>query len=106
MPVPDVTGLQLAILTIVGARHTAGRTIRERLRSEFGKSLSGPAFYQLMARLEDSKFVEGWYVSKEIGGQPVRERTYKILGAGVRARESAREFYGQCFGGQGQVARA
>ena len=53
----------------------------------------GPAFYQMMSRLEDSKLVKGWYESKEIDGKKVRERTYEITGHGVTCWNATRDFY-------------
>lgn len=93
MPLPPLTHLQFAVLSIVGAREVAGRVIRKRLAEDQRIRISGPAFYQAMARMEDAKFVEGKYVQRTIGGQLVKERTYTILGAGVKAVEAAREFY-------------
>ena len=65
------------------AGETAGYELRSKLAEE-GDRKSGPAFYQLMTRLEEARFVKGRYVNKEIEGQIVRERRYKITAGGHR----------------------
>lgn len=92
MPIPDLTHLQFAVLDALGAREKAGRELREALKAR-GIRKTGPAFYQLMARLEEAKFVKGWYEQKAVEGEVVRERRYKILGAGLTAWQEVRDFY-------------
>jgi hypothetical protein len=60
---------------------------------EKGISKSGPAFYQLMGRLEEVKFVKGWYEQQIIDGQIIKERHYQILGNGLRSLNSVKVFY-------------
>ncbi len=88
MKLPNVSILQLVVLTELLSGECAGYNLRLRLERE-GVRKSGPAFYQLMARLEESKWVEGWYQNKDIDGQVVRERRYRITGGG---RPAVREF--------------
>ncbi|MFH2002322.1 MAG: hypothetical protein ABIK28_21805 [Planctomycetota bacterium] len=90
---PKLTHKQFLILDLMGSE-MAGKGLREKLRKE-GEKMSLPAFYQLMSRMEDAKWVKGWYVQKEIDGQIVRERRYKPLGLGERIRMSTLEFYRQ-----------
>jgi DNA-binding PadR family transcriptional regulator len=92
MNVPRLTHLQFLVVGIVRGRTVPGREVRDRLKS-FGVRKSGPAFYQLMARLEDSGLVEGGYHQEIVEGQIIRERRYVITGAGGRAWEASRDFY-------------
>jgi DNA-binding PadR family transcriptional regulator len=92
MSLPELTHLQFLILAILLDGELAGRALRERLAEE-GIAKNGPAFYQLMARLEDGKWVEGWYDQKVTEGQVARERRYKVTASGAAACEQAWEFY-------------
>jgi DNA-binding PadR family transcriptional regulator len=89
---PDLTHLQFLILAVLMDGEQPGKFIREKLADE-GERKSGPAFYQIMARLEDGNFVEGWYTQKVVEGQIIKERWYKITGEGVAAWEAVRDFY-------------
>ena len=89
---PPLSGLQFLVLQAIGARERCGKDVREEL-ARHGPRKSLPSFYQLMARLEDSGFVAGSYRSTEIDGQVVKERWYKVTGAGHRANERTRDFY-------------
>jgi len=93
MPLPRLTHLQYLVVSEVARGDAPGRAIRERLR-EAGVRQSGPAFYQLMAGLEDGGFVSGWYEQQIVDGQIIRERHYKALAAGLRAVDESRRFYG------------
>lgn len=93
MPVPSLTHLQFAVLDALGAEERPGREIRERL-TERGVAKTGPAFYRLMARLEDAGFLTGEYHQKTVLGQHLRERRYRIAGDGEAALNEARAFYG------------
>ncbi|MBM3471636.1 MAG: hypothetical protein FJX75_00005 [Armatimonadetes bacterium] len=92
MPLPDITHLQFAVLSALGASEMSGRALRAEL-AKHGVKKSAPAFYQLMARLEEQKLVKGWYVPIEVDGHRIRERRYKLLAAGARAVAEARAFY-------------
>ncbi len=74
------------------SRDLPGREIRSHL-SEFGVRKSGPAFYQLMSRLEDAGLVTGSYHQEIIDGQIIRERHYRITAEGTRAWDGSRDFY-------------
>jgi DNA-binding PadR family transcriptional regulator len=82
MSQPTITYLQFLVLCELASGTITGHELRRRLDAE-GVSKSGPAFYQLMSRLEDAKLVEGRYRNTTIERQVVRERLYEISGAGV-----------------------
>jgi DNA-binding PadR family transcriptional regulator len=92
MPLPEITHLQFLVLAILTDGELAGREVRDRL-AEAGERKSGPAFYQFMARLEAAGFVEGWYDQKVVDGQIIKERRYRVTGAGSKAFEDTRDFY-------------
>lgn len=92
MVVPKLSNLQFLVLGTLRAGALTGRKIRDRL-ADFGFRKSGPAFYQLMSRLEESGFVEGWYTKEIVRGQIIRERNYRIQGAGAAAWEANRDFH-------------
>jgi DNA-binding PadR family transcriptional regulator len=90
--VPSITALQFAVLGVLTNGEISGQELRDEL-SKRGISKSGPAFYQIMARLEDAKFVEGCYVQTVIDGQPIKERRYKLTAKGNATWERAYDFY-------------
>ena len=93
MALPRLTHLQYLVVSELARQSAPGRAVRERLR-QAGVRQSGPAFYQLMAGLEDGGFVSGWYEQQIVDGQIIRERHYKVLAAGLRALDDSRRFYG------------
>jgi DNA-binding PadR family transcriptional regulator len=98
MRLPTLTHLQFLILDSLLGGERSGQEVRDALAAvKFHKS--GPAFYQLMARLEDAKFVAGRYKQKTIDGQPIKERRYKLLAGGRRAHDETRDFYLERLGG-------
>ena len=92
MGVPGLSHLQFLVIGVIRGRAVPGREIRERLR-DFGVRKSGPAFYQLMARLEDAELVEGSYHQEIVEGQIIRERHYRVTALGSRSWEESRAFY-------------
>jgi DNA-binding PadR family transcriptional regulator len=92
MPLPDITHLQFLLLTALLDGERPGRELRTLLESE-GHKKSGPAFYQLMARMEDAKLVKGRYEQKVVEGQIIKERVYTVTGAGTAAVADVQEFY-------------
>ena len=92
MSLPELTHLQFLILEVVADGQVSGRNLREKL-AERGVTKTGPAFYQLMSRMEDADYVKGWYEEKIIDGQRIKERFYEVKGAGLRAVEATRDFY-------------
>ncbi len=69
-----------------------GRQLRQRL-ADYAVRKSGPAFYQLMSRMEDAGVVKGWYQQEIVEGQIIRERHYKITAPGKTAWRRSSEFY-------------
>src|SRR6266404_4903821 len=95
---PTITHLQFLILDALADGERSGQEVRDALKTARVRK-SGPAFYQLMARLEDAKFVSGRYEQKTIDGQPIKQRRYKLLAGGLRALAETREFYLERLGG-------
>ena len=89
---PELSHLQFAVLEVLGAAQMSGKDLRTGL-GELGINKSGPAFYQMMARLEDAKCVEGSYSQEIIEGQIIKERRYRITGNGIRALNQTKSFY-------------
>ena len=89
---PPLSHLQYAVLRVLGTAQMSGKDLRMGLKED-GIKKSGPAFYQMMARLEEAKFAEGWYSQEIIDGQIIKERQYKITGEGSRAFKKNKEFY-------------
>ncbi len=81
---PELSHLQFAILDVLGTATMKGKELRAQL-TERGIRKSGPTFYRLMARLEESKFVSAETTQEIIEGQIIKERQYKITGLGERA---------------------
>jgi hypothetical protein len=90
--IPSITHLQFLVLDTLSAGERAGRSLRQLL-VDHGVRNTAPAFYQMMARLEDAAMVEGWYDQKVVGGQLLKERHYRIARAGSRALSETRNFY-------------
>src|SRR5690242_19545678 len=85
---PPLTALQYLVVTLIATRPGAisGRELRTELLRRKVKS-SGPQFYQMMARLEDAEYVEGFYAQLELEHQVVNERRYRITDSGKAAIE-------------------
>ena len=90
--IPRLSHLQFLVVGILKGQHVPGRLIRARLLA-FDVKKTGPAFYQLMSRLEDSGLVEGSYQQEIVQGQIIRERHYRLTGDGSRAWDQSRDFY-------------
>ncbi len=89
---PTLTHLQFLVIKLLLETPSSGRDLRVELYSH-GARKSGPAFYQMMSRLEDGELVEGRYVKRPAGGQTVRERHYEVTAQGRSAWRASREFY-------------
>ena len=100
---PRLTHLQFLVLGLLRNGEQPGRTIRETLATH-GVKRTGPAFYQLMARLERDGLVEGWYEQITAGDQTVTERRYRMRPQGTRLWAEARDFY-VAIGAHGVQAR-
>ena len=90
--IPTITHLQFLVLGLLREREQPGRVIREALAAH-GVRRSAPAFYQLMARLERDRLVDGWYEQVSAGDQAVTERRYRLRPAGAKLWTEARDFY-------------
>jgi hypothetical protein len=89
---PALTHLQFLVLGVLRTEEQPGRVLRQALAA-YGVRRSGPAFYQLMARLERARLVEGWYEQISVGDQAVTERRYRIAAEGARLWTKAQRFY-------------
>jgi DNA-binding PadR family transcriptional regulator len=89
---PAVTHLQFLVLGVLLAGERPGRAIREVIAA-YGVRRSGPAFYQMMARLERDGMIEGWYEQVTVSDQAVTERRYRIKSAGSKLWGETRAFY-------------
>jgi DNA-binding PadR family transcriptional regulator len=94
---PKLSHGQFVVLSVLMGSTASGRDIRKRL-TQFGVRQGGPAFYQLMARMEDANLVLGWYEQKIVKAQIIRERHYRITAVGRRAWNDARQFYARAGG--------
>lgn len=92
MSLPNLSHLQFQILDCMASKEITGRDLRAALK-EKGIKKSGPAFYQLMSRLEDSDFVKKRIEPKNVEGHEIKESLYKISGLGVEARYAAYQSY-------------
>lgn len=90
--VPNISHLQFLVLHLLLHDDHSGRFLRDRL-SEEGNKQSHPAFYQMMARLEQDTLVMGWYESVVVDGQTIREKMYSLTSRGRKAHASVQEFY-------------
>ncbi len=95
---PPITHLQFLILGCLLDGEQPGRAVRETIAG-YGVRRTAPAFYQVMARLERSRLVEGFYEQITVGDQAVTERRYRLRPAGERAWTETREFYRTAAGG-------
>jgi DNA-binding PadR family transcriptional regulator len=94
---PSLTHLQFLVLGALlgtGGEPRAGRELRAEL-TRYRVRRSAPAFYQMMARLEDAGWVEGFYTQQVVDSQIIKERGYRITAAGQRAWDGTRDFYVQ-----------
>jgi DNA-binding PadR family transcriptional regulator len=89
---PKITHMQFLVLGLLKEREQPGRVIRDVLAAH-GVKRSAPAFYQLMARLERDRLVDGWYEQVMAGDQAVTERRYRLRPAGAKLWIEARDFY-------------
>lgn len=94
---PAITHLQFLVLEALSVDQQPGRELRSLL-SSVGVRNSGPAFYQMMARLEESGLVEGWYEQKVLAGQTLKQRRYRLTRTGLRAVSDTRAFYFERLG--------
>lgn len=92
MKMPAITHLQFLLLAALSQRPKTGRELREDLMKASIRK-SGPAFYQMMARMEAGDLVNGWYSQTIVDGQIIKERNYKIMPKGRIRLVEYRVFY-------------
>jgi len=90
--IPEITHLQFLVLGMLRGGERRGRHVRRALARR-GVERTGPAFYQMMARLEDAGLVIGEYEQKIVDGQIIKERRYALTPRGDAAWTSTRAFY-------------
>lgn len=89
---PPLTHLQFAVLSFLFPGECSGSCLRDEL-DRLRVSQTGPAFYQMMARMEDAGFVAGCYRQRVVRGQTVKERRYCLTDRGKDAWNATRLFY-------------
>jgi DNA-binding PadR family transcriptional regulator len=89
---PDLTHLQFLVLGVLHGGEQPGRVVRDAL-ADYGVRRTLAAFYQMMARLERDRLVEGYYEQLAVGDQMVTERRYRITPAGAKLWTETRSFY-------------
>jgi hypothetical protein len=94
MSLPDLTHLQMLLIEVLGARRMSGKELRAALK-QVGVNKTCPAFYQLMARMEQAGFVAGDYEDKSVDGVPIRERFCRLTGHGSKSYDATRRFYAE-----------
>ena len=92
MQLPDLSHLQMVVIEALGSRRLSGRELRGAM-SKLGIRKSAPAFYQLMARLEEGQYVEGEYEQIMVERTAIKERFYRLTGVGSRAYHDTLKFY-------------
>src|SRR5215207_8035643 len=98
--IPAITHLQFLVLGMLRGGERPGRFLRRAL-ARHGVTRTGPAFYQMMARLEDAGFVEGAYDQRIVEAQMIKERRYTLTQAGEAAWASTRAFYSDAIDAYG-----
>ena len=89
---PTLTHLQFIVIGALLADEQSGKDLRIELKRH-GVRRTGPAFYQMMARLEEAGWIDGFYTQEIVDAQIIKERRYRVKPAGVRAWNSTRDFY-------------
>jgi DNA-binding PadR family transcriptional regulator len=89
---PELTHLQFIVIGVLLADEQSGKDIRRELKRQ-GVRRTGPAFYQMMARLEEAGWIDGFYTQEVVDAQIIKERRYRVKPSGVRAWNSTRDFY-------------
>lgn len=89
---PPLTPQQFLLLGALRDGERPGRVLRDVL-VRHGVRRTAAAFYQVMARLERAKLVDGWYEQITVGDQAVTERRYRLRPEGARLWDQTRAFY-------------
>jgi DNA-binding PadR family transcriptional regulator len=102
--IPEITHLQFLVLGMLRGGERRGRHVRRALSGR-GIERSGPAFYQMMARLEDAGLLTGEYDQKIVAGQIIKERRYALTPRGDAAWTATRAFYSDAIEEYGTARR-
>src|SRR3954453_19437281 len=102
--IPEITHLQFIVLGLLRSGDKTGRHVRRAL-ARHGVRRTAPAFYQMMARLEDARLVTGEYDQKIVDGQIIKERRYSLTPPGEAALTSTRAFYSDAIEAYGAPRR-
>ena len=101
MNYPPLPWLQFVILSAIQDNPlvwVTGKVIRATM-AEDGVKRAGPAFYQIMGRIEEAKLVEGENYDRleerQKGKQRICERRYKLTDRGIMALDRTRRAYGR-----------
>ena len=94
----NTTTQQLAVIGCLINGELSGRDLRAELEKRKA-GMSRGAFYRLMSRTEEAKLVKGRFETKEIGGNPIKQRFYRVTGVGMRAWNEAMMQLGVQTGG-------
>jgi len=81
-----------AVLDVLGTKERSGREIRESLHLHNIKK-DGPAFYHLMAQLQDDKLVDGWFEEEIIDEQIIKKRFFLATAKGIHAWMCTRDYH-------------
>jgi DNA-binding PadR family transcriptional regulator len=100
--IPDITHLQFLVLGVLRGGERPGRAVRRAL-ARHGVRRTGPAFYQMMARLEDAGLVDGSYDQRIVEAQIIKERRYALTSRGEAAWTATRAFYSDAIDEYGSV---
>jgi DNA-binding PadR family transcriptional regulator len=95
---PRLTHLQFLVLGLLRSGEQPGRVVRDAIAAH-GVRRSAPAFYQLMARLERDRLVDGWYEQVTAGDQAVTERRYRLRPSGAKLWTETCDFYSTLIAG-------
>ncbi|WOO43122.1 hypothetical protein [Rubellicoccus peritrichatus] len=88
--------LQYKVIGLIGVEAVVGRELRKMLAAD-GVKKSGPAFYQLTARMEEAGLIESSLSAKLIDGIPLKEKTYWVTGEGAKQFKETRSDYKSKF---------
>src|SRR3954465_5855169 len=105
---PALTHLQFLVLGVLRGGPRTGRQVRRAVAGHDVRR-TAPAFYQMMARLEDARFVAGEYDQKIVARQIIKERRYSLTPPGEAAWAATRAFYTdaiEAYGAPRRVAHA
>jgi DNA-binding PadR family transcriptional regulator len=100
-----LTHLQFIVIGALRTGEQSGKDVRRELKRH-GVRRTAPAFYQMMARLEDAGWIDGFYTQEIVDAQIIKERRYRVNSAGVRAWNSTRDFYAAVAARFDRVAHA